>query len=545
MLKLQKLASAFMLSLMTAGMSCASQPTLIVQIVVDQLRADLIHKHRKQFTQNGFNALLRHGVEYRNAYHPHANTTTCAGHTTIATGSYPAYHGIVDNEWYDPQKKREIYCVEDTNARLLKNRGKATALQGRSPLNIKASTLSDELVLSGKGKAYAVSFKDRGAITLAGHAGKAFWFDKEDGGFISSTFYYKTLPAWLRDWNKNYKADNYTWQLDKPAKSYINVNSPTLKHDLKSFNATFPHKLKRGDPLYFKNLSRTPRADELTLEVAKLLLTHEKIGQKKQYTDYLAISFSSFDAIGHEFGPNSLEAEDDLIRLDKTIAELIAALDKKVGLANTLIIFSADHGVNETPTYLTQHHLQKAKPNNIRELSKTIRTILHQQFGLPAKALITLSLPYVYLDHTIISKHHQSSLAVSQILAHELGYKNDVFRAYALPLADHTTDWLGMKVSKMYFPSRTGDLYLVPQPNQYRPENGESQVTHGSPWVYDSYVPLFFSHPSFKHQVISRKVYTIDIAQTLSQILNIKAPSAATGDPLQEVLSQMNTDNTD
>ncbi len=527
------------------GHAKTNQPRLVVQLVVDQLRGDLIYQHQKQFGSNGFNYLLSHGIDYHNTHHPHANTTTCAGHATIATGSYPSLHGVVDNDWYDRKSKKLMYCMEDLKASILPTVHTLKKNPGRSPLNLNVSTLSDEILLANKGKAFGVSLKDRAAITLAGHAGKAFWFDKMNGGFITSNYYYSTYPQWVHEWNKQYKPQEYSWSLSRPLKEYRNANNPTFHHDFKSFGQTFPHHVSNPpSEEYFTYLSRTPKADQLTANFAEQLLIQEQLGLSANKTDYLAISFSAVDAIGHQFGPNSLEAEDNLLELDKTIANLIAVIDKQVGLKNTLIILTADHGVNDSPAYLKAHHIHELKPIDIKAAEQQIRALLKTRYQLPPQVLMSITPPYVYLDHQIINDHHLNLANVSQYLSQVLTQQPGVFKAYPLPVTNTEKDWLSAKVDKMAYPYRAGDVYIVQPPYQSNGSKKDKRVTHGSPWQYDSYVPLLFVHPNFKAQVISRPVQTTDIAPTLAAILMIKQPSGAVGQSLSEVLSALNEDNT-
>ncbi|KTD64997.1 alkaline phosphatase family protein [Legionella shakespearei] len=515
-----------------------SQPKLIVQLVVDQLRGDLIHKHQQQFGPSGFNYLLAHGIDYHNAHHPHANTTTCAGHATIATGSYPALHGVVDNDWYDRKTKKLTYCMADQKSALLPTPHTKTVIEGRSPRNLKASTLSDEIVLANKGKAFAVSLKDRAAITLAGHAGKAFWFDKTNGGFVTSTYYYSQYPLWVQNWNKQYKPEAYDWNLSLPKTSYQNANNPPFKHDYGNFGQTFPHHIMNPpSEAYFKSLSRSPKADQLTADFAEQLLVEEHIGVSDKNTDYLAISFSAVDAIGHQFGPNSVEAEDNLLQLDKTLAHLFSVIDKQVGLENTLIILTADHGVSDTPSYLKAHHIAEIKPVNSAQAERTIRVYLREKYQLPEQTLMSITPPYVYLDHQIINEHKLNLTEVSNSVANALNHQPGVFKAFVLPMANTEKDWLSAKVDKMAYPYRSGDVYIVQPPYQSHGAQNEDRVAHGSPWQYDSYVPMLFANPGFKAKRLARPVYTTDIAATLSALLLIKSPSATVGKPLPEVLN--------
>ncbi|KGP63544.1 alkaline phosphatase [Legionella norrlandica] len=535
---MKKLACGILLFLYTLicyANSC--QPKLILQIVIDQLRGDLIYRHHKQFGPSGFNYLLSHGIDYHNAHHPHANTTTCVGHSTIATGSFPSLHGVIDNDWYDRKTKQIKYCMEDLQVKILPTVHTRTEIPGRSPHNLKASTSSDEIILAKKGRAFAVSLKDRAAITLAGHAGKAFWFDKTNGGFITTNYYYSDYPSWVVNWNKNYQPKEFDWTLSHPKSFYQNADTPPFRHNYGNFGQTFPHHvINPPSEAYFKALSRTPKADELTANFAQQLLIHEKLGQTADQTDYLAVSFSAVDAIGHQFGPNSLEAEDNLITLDNTLSDFFKIIDKEVGLNNTLIILTADHGVSDGPAYLKAHKISEIKPINLRATEQSIKGLLKKRYNLPPQTLMSITPPFIYFDHQIIKDKQLNVAEISQYIAEEISHFPGVFRAYPLPLQDVEKDWLSSKVGRMSYTYRAGDVYLVQPPYQSNGAKSEDRVNHGSPWQYDTYVPLLFAHPSLKPKFIFRQVSTTDIAPTLSSLLLIKQPSASVGQPLFEVL---------
>lgn len=534
-----KIYSFFLLLIILTNNAYCNQPKLIVQIVVDQLRGDLINQHQKQFGPAGFNYLLQHGINFQNAHHPHANTTTCAGHATIATGSYPSLHGVVDNEWFDRKSKQMMYCMEDLPSKILPTTHTKTKIPGRSPNNLNGSTFSDELSLAKKGKVFAVSLKDRSAITLAGHTGKAFWFDKTNGGFVTSSYYYSNYPAWVQNWNKLYEPKAFDWNLSQPASTYQNIDTKPFKQNYGDFGQTFPHHIVNPpSENYFKSLSRTPKADQLTADFAEQLIVNEKLGSTNTKTDYLGLSFSAVDGIGHQFGPNSLEAEDNLIQLDKTLTHFFEVLDKQVGLENTLIILTADHGVSDSPSYLKAHHIKDSLPLDPITLERQIRTLLYNQFQLPEQALMSINPPYIYLDHQIINDHKLNVVKVSSFIANQLIKQQGLFKAYPLPVDNIEKDWLSAKVDRMSYPYRAGDIYLVTLPYQFHKDKKEDKVSHGSPWQYDSFVPLLFANLKFKHQLITRSVYTTDIAPTLSALLAIKPPSGAIGEPLKEVLRE-------
>ncbi len=528
-----------LLLVMNNTYATSKPPHLIVQIVVDQLRGDLIHQYQPRFSESGFNYLLNHGIEFSNAHHPHANTTTCAGHATIATGSYPSFHGIINNDWYDRNTKELIYCMEDRDSPSLIGLRTKTPTQGRSPKNLAASTTSDELILAQKGRAFAVSLKDRAAIALAGHAGKAFWFDKLNGGFITSDYYYSTYPQWVEQWNKRYNPQEIIWNLSQAKESYLNAQTPVFPQQIKEFRETFPHAITMApSEQYFKLLSKTPIADQLTADFAEHLLINEHLGTAANKTDYLGISFSAVDAIGHQFGPNSLEAEDNLLILDKTIAHLLKTIDKQVGLENTLIIITADHGVADNPAYLQRHHITEINPLNEKEITQKINAFLKQKYHLPKETLSFIIPPYIYLNHELIAQHEQNLVTITQNIATLLNHEEGLFKAYPLPVSGVAKDWLSTKVNRMAYPYRAGDIYLVAPPYQSKGALNNERVTHGSPWSYDSYVPLLFVNPNFTASTSARPVYTTDIAPTLSALLQIKYPSATVGQPLIELLEQ-------
>ncbi len=514
-------------------------PKLIVQLVVDQFRGDLLSQTKNEFGTDGFNYLMDHSINYQNAHHPHALTVTCVGHATIATGSTPSLHGIVANDWYDTRTKQLTYCTDDTKSPILATEHSKTQGPGQSPSHLMASTFSDELVLAQRGRAFGVSLKDRAAITLAGHAGKAFWFDKEHGGFITSQYYYQQYPQWVVHWNKAYHPKNETWELMSPKNTYRFAKVQPIKNHFTNFGESFPHKLGSPDsPTYYKNLAMTPFADEITADFAINLLKEEHLGKSANKTDYLAVSFSVVDVIGHHFTPNSLESEDNLKRLDQTIAKLLKAIDAEVGLKNTLIVLTADHGTTDSPHWLAQNHIQPIPALNTKHFQQSINALLFARFKLPSEAVLSIKPPYVYLNHELLAKRGLSVSKVARYVAEMLQQEPGIFTIYPLPLVHNQQDWLSNKITKMNFPGRTGDLYIVPKPYQDITDTPEIAISHGSPWNYDSYVPLLFVNPEFKPHRITRLVYTTDIASTLTGLLAIKPPSASIGNPLNEVIQQ-------
>lgn len=538
----------------------AKAPKLILQVTVDQLRGDIPFRYRHHFQKKGFNYLLDNGLVYRNAHHGHANTETIVGHVSLATGTYPANHGLVGNIWYDRKTGVATYNIESSQYHLLSEGAdvdksteidptqKVANVEGRSPNNIMASTFSDEMIIAsnGQAKVFGVSVKDRGAVSLAGHGGKAFWFSKAKGEFVTSSYYYQQYPDWVVQWNqKKYplKFANKSWQLSKKQDDYLFGDSDDNKWEfnLGNYGVTFPHKFGDANSKYFTTLlTVSPVGDEMTVDFAKSLIINEGIG-KDDITDYLSISLSSTDYIGHFFGASSLESEDNMIRLDNTIADLLAFIDKQIGLENTIIALSSDHGGPEAPGYLEQHKIQgkyvSPEQWDTLESIQTVKTKLN----IKGKLITGLFHPYIYLNHDLIHKQGLSLENVQKHVAEALLTLPDVYQAIASYRVEQGTladNDLNRRVTNNYFPNRSGDIYLVFQPQDFINDlDGlEVTVTHGSPWVYDTFVPLVIVGNGIKKKQVFRQVETVDLAPTLSALLQIKAPSASSGTILVEAL---------
>ncbi|WP_202615345.1 alkaline phosphatase family protein [Algoriphagus kandeliae] len=539
-----------------------SNPKLILQITVDQLRADMPRTVYDRLPEGGFKYLYKQGIVYENAHHRHANTETVVGHSTLATGADPSKHGMISNLWYDKDLKRTVYNVEDYHYPVIgSGRGvdktieidptqAAASTDGRSPSAIISTTFSDELMMftNGKSKVFGVSVKDRGAIPMAGHAGKAFWFSKATGGFISSTYYYDEYPGWVNKWNEKewYKSyANKSWELTNEISTYIHGEEDDMPYEtnLPGYGVVFPHPFGDTDNGYFTTfLTLSPVGDELTLDFAKELIVAEQLGTDN-FTDYLSVSFSSTDYIGHTFGPASLESEDNLIKLDRTLANLINFVDEKIGLENVLIVFSADHGAPDVPDRLKKFGIDAGYFDINSVDTSAIREVFKKKFNLSEKIVSGYFHPYVYLNRDIIEQNNLDIDEVSRTLAKELQNQESI--AFAIPSIDLlegklADTELNRSVLRNYNPKRSGEIYIVNEPYWYINDFDGLQVTstHGSPWKYDSSVPIIFAGNGLKHQTVFRNVETVDIALTLSNYLKIKIPSAASGQPLVEILKK-------
>lgn len=543
--------------------AAAKQPTkprLILQITVDQLRGDLPTRYLDRLGPGGFRYFFEHGTHYLNAHYQHANLETIVGHVGLATGAFPSAHGMVANVWFDRELGRLVYNIEDADHTMVPEKAssakgrdidptqKVAKVTGRSAKAILTSTFSDELAVAygGRSKIFAVSVKDRGAVSLAGHAGKAFWYSKQTGRFVSSTYYYDAYPAWVVKWNQKGMSDSYhqkAWQLMHDKSSYVfgNADNRPYEADIAGYGRTFPHPFGPKDSKYFYTLlTASPVGDKLTLDFAKALIENEGLGQDA-VPDYLAISFSSTDYIGHFFGPSSLESEDNILRLNQTLAELFKFVDQKVGLENTLIVLSADHGAPEAPEYMAEMGMTTGRLTPKRFDATPALQALKKKFGIGKELIKVYYHPYIYLDRELIRSKGLDLAEVAREVAAQLMKVKGI--AVAVSSSDLITGSLPdtpllRQVRRNFHPKRSGDIYLVQEPYWflYSDDSLPLCAMHGSPWRYDTYVPIMFAGAGVGKARISRLVHPVDIAATLAATLGVKPPSGCVGTPLGEVL---------
>lgn len=532
---------------------------LVLQITVDQLRGDLIDRYAAGFGTNGFRRLLKDGAFYVNAHHRHANTETVVGHTTLSTGADPAVHGMVANVWLNRATGELNYNVQDADYPLVGEGGGVDAkteidptqrlatTQGRSPRSIQTTTIGDEIALSlgPNAKVFGVSIKDRGAIAMAGHAGKAYWFSKSEGRMVTSTFYMNAYPDWVEAWNaKGVPASyaNTSWELLAEPSTYIfgDADDMPWETDFPGYGRTFPHAYGPANGKYFTTLlTVAPAGDEIVLDFAKALMAAEKIGADK-VTDYLSISFSSTDYVGHFFGPSSLESEDNLHRLDRTLAKLLAHVDKTVGLDRTLVVLSADHGASEAPGYLNSLGIGGSNFNfDAIDRSEAIAA-LKAEFGVAEELVDQFFQPYLYLNRKAIEARGLDLAVVSRRVAEELRKFPGI--AYAVSSQDLRAGAVARisitnAVLANFHKDRSGDIYVVFEPHWFVADFDGQSVTgsHGSPWIYDTHVPVIWMGPGIKAGRIGRRVETVDVAPTIAAYLRVRYPSGTRGQVLKEV----------
>ena len=558
--------------LVLAGVACLSvfcpeaasaqeaKPKLILQITVDQLRGDLPGRYLDRMGEGGFRYLLEEGGVFANAHHQHANTETIVGHTTLATGANPAVHGMIGNVWFDRGSGEMTYNIEDDRYELLTKGAdvdksseadptqKLARTEGRSPAAILSSTFSDELAIhtAGKAKVFGVSIKDRGAVSMAGHAGKAYWFSKAAQQWVTSSFYYQEYPEWVTAFNANNPIRPYigrSWELFHDRSTYLfgDRDDQPWELNMPPFGRVFPHPYGLPDEKGFSTfLTFSPAGDELTLQFVAELIENEAIGAD-EVTDYLSVSFSSTDYVGHMFGPSSLESEDNLLRLDRTLAALIKYVDEQVGLDNTLIVLSADHGGPEAPPDMRQYGFESEYVNPESWEREAGFTALKKRFGIGKQLIQQYNPPYVYLNRELIAEKGIALGDVEAAVAAELVKFDGIALAVsssAMASGRLPDTPLLRSVLNNYHPRRSGDVYVVFNPNCFINDfDGLAvAVTHGSPWRYDTFVPVIFAGAGLEPRKVFREIHTVDVAPTLSAAVGAKPPSGTRGKVLVEVL---------
>ncbi len=531
------------------------QPRLVLQVTVDGLRADLIERYRDNFDGGGFNYLLDEGAVFHNAQYLHANTETIVGHTTLATGATPAVHGMVGNVWYHADTGELGYNIEDPDAPLLPTRQTpVTGAQvdpaqlraqskGRSPRGILVPTFSDTLTVStgGKAKVFGISSKDRSAVAMAGHTGTAYWYSTDSGDFQTSSYYMDTYPEWVNQWNRARLAEklgSQPWELLLPPESYLHRTRDDRPYevDLKGYGRTFPHDFGSSDhPLFFTRLLVSPQGDRLLLDFGKTLIVAEELGQD-EVTDYLSISFSGVDAVNHFFGPGSLENEDTVIQLDRTLAELFEFIDQRIGLDKVLIVLSADHGIAEMPEFAAELGYPAGRLYS-DEVLTTARQAAETLFGDPS-LVKDFFRPYLYLDRAEIRSAGLKHRDVAASLARSMEGLQGISAAVTV---DEAMAAVGTgaesAVRHNLNPERAGDIYLYQEPYWFMFDRGAVAAMHGSPWAYDRHVPIIFAGVGIGAASHNRLVHPIDVAPTLSAILHLPPPAGAQGTALKEVLT--------
>lgn len=516
------------------------RPKLVVGIVVDQMKMEYLYRFSNDFSENGFKRLMNNGYVFQNVHYNYMPTYTGPGHASIYTGTTPATHGIVGNEWFSRKLGKDMYCTDDASVKTI---GDGTKGEGEmSPKNLLSTTITDELRLGTnfRGKVIGVSLKDRGAILPAGHfANWAFWYSKT-GAFISSTFYGEKLPDWVTNFNAEKHYMDYInkgWNLLKPVATYDESLSDDNPYEgkLNGAKPVFPYNLKE---MYEKNdagiIRSTPFGNDLLEEFAKKAIEKEDLG-KDQNTDFLTVSFSSTDYVGHSIGPRSMELQDTYLRLDLTIADFLNYLDKTVGKGNYLVFLTADHAGAENAKFLSdnKYNVTNVEPKEIRAALKKFST---DTFG--DDLVLNYSNFNLFLNKEIIKTKSLDLSKVKQAFKDFLTTQDQVKRVYTEEeiLASSGNDFYLNFIAKGYDPTQDGDLVILDKPGYI--EYGATGTSHGTPYTYDTHVPLiFFGWNIKKGASFDRKEIT-QIAPTLAQKLKITFPNGTEAKVLTEVLDK-------
>jgi arylsulfatase A-like enzyme len=508
------------LALTTAGLGSAynARPKLVVIIVIDQFRGDYLERYRDQWGEGGFRLLLEHGANFSDCNYEYANTRTAPGHATLLTGAYTNGHGIIANEWWDPQKKATVAAADDDQTKLV---GIAGA-PGASPHNLLADTLGDELKLAtqGKSRVFGVALKDRASVLPAGFAADgAYWIDRTSGAWITSTYYRHELPKWVQDFNDSKRAEKY-------------LNKEWKDSDGNVLRTTKPAEGKQGN--FYDLVGSTPLANDYEFEFAREMITYEKLGNGPA-TDLLIVSLSANDILGHKAGPDSAEMRAMALAMDRQLAEFFDFLGHQIGLANVWIALSADHGVAPLPKVAAGLRLPAANVVGDK-IRAQVNSGLSARFSHPAEYVKQFDYPLAWLS----SEAFAAVKANEQDAEHAVGeaLKQSGLRAYytrsQLERGDAPNTELGLKYLHSYSPLGGWYVMGVPPPFTIGFVGG---TDHATPYTYDTHVPLAFYGLPFQAGTYRTHAEPIDLAPTLASLLGINAPTHSVGRVLTEILA--------
>lgn len=527
-----------LLSTSILAQSTLERPKLVVGMVLDQMRWDYLYRYFDRYAdKGGFKRLLKEGNSCENTLIPYTPSVTACGHSVVYTGSAPSITGITGNAWWDRDNNRTMYCTEDKSVATV---GSSSAQGKMSPKNMLVTTVTDELRLATnfKSKVVGIAIKDRGAILPAGHsANAAYWYDNSVGKWISSTYYMQTLPTWAIDFNNRNLTDSYYekgWSLLYDSSTYVQSTADIKSYEAKPFGNNFPYDLKKYIGKDYGKINTTYFGNELTFEFAKSALQGEQLG-KRGTTDFLAVSFSSPDYIGHSFGPNSIEAEDAMLRFDLSLGAFLDYLDLVVGKNQYVLFLTADHGAAHIPEFMQENKLPGGRVYT-GKLMDRLNASLQRIYNI--KKIILSDDNYQYsLDHAKIDSAGIPSVEIINWLKKELSTEPGIDRVFALN--ELNTVPLPASIRKAinlgYHPRRSGDVQVIFKPGFIDASNATG-TTHGLWNPYDTHIPLLWYGWGIKKGKTYRETTMSDIAPTLSSLLKIQMPSGNIGTTISEVI---------
>jgi predicted AlkP superfamily pyrophosphatase or phosphodiesterase len=519
----------------TTKIAVPDKPKLVVGIVIDQMRYDFLYRYYEKYSAGGFKRLMTQGFNCKNNHYNSLPTNTAPGHTAIFTGSVPAIHGIAGNEWYDRKLGKQVYCCDDSTVSAVGSDSKAGKM---SPKNLLATTITDQLRLSNnfKSRVIGVSQKDRGAILPAGHtANAAYWFDSKIGGWISSTFYKfnnNELPQWVKDFNAQKLPNKYLekpWTTLLPIEQYTESTLDNKPYEGKlAGSSVFPHEIAASFNGLYEVFRATPFGNSITKDFAIATLNNEQLG-KGTATDFLTVSFSSTDYIGHSFGPNSIEIEDAYLRLDRDLEEFLSFLDNYLGKDNVLVFLSADHGVANVWEFNVEN---KISAGTTSPIITALKDELKKNFGDNSWILANDNYQ-IYLNYALMQEKNisfeQVFTKIREFLLKQEGIANviNLHDLSNIPLNNYQAEF----VKNGYNAKRGGDIMYLPEP-AWLDGYISSGTGHGTFYNYDSHVPLlWYGWKIPQGETVERTAIT-DISPTLAAFLNILEPNGCIGKPI-------------
>ena len=535
-----------------ASAASTTRPRLVLLIVVDQFRYDFLERFGDLFGAGGLRRLQRAGASWTNANYDHIPTETAPGHATLLTGTWPSENGIIGNQWFDRASGKIVSNVSDESATLI---GGGATEPASSPRRMLVSTLADELriVSQGRSKAIGISVKDRAAILTVGrHASAAYWYSSNTGQMVSSTYYFNRLPDWVVRFNNSKPADAYfgkTWARLKPESLYNQLSGDDRPswEDIGTAKDTnfFPHVITGGasaccDRNFYGALNYSPFSNDLLLDFAERAITNEALGADAD-TDVLSVSFSANDYVGHRFGPYSHEAMDMTLRVDESIAALLNFVDARVGLQHTLVVFTADHGCAPTPEHAASLNLpgERIKPAALRSaICNAIKTRYDRACNDKGESEYILGFEneYVYFNPVTLKRDNIAREEIERIVGEAAmtvpGIRRFFTRTQLERGAISPNDVVARRALHGFNAQRSGDVLVMPEPYKYLNEYGGA--THGSPYSYDTHVPLVIMGGGIAPGRYAQAAAPSDIAPTLATLLRMPPPSNVTGRVLTE-----------
>jgi len=505
--KIRRLAVFLPILAVLAPAAVPPRPKLVLAIVIDQFRYDYLTRFRAQY-HDGFDRLLTHGAVFTNARYPQFPTVTAVGHSTFLSGATPSMSGIIGNEWYDREAGKSVASISDPAVQLLPGPG-----GGASPRRLLVSTLGDELKIARPAsKVIGISLKDRAAILLAGHmADAAYWYNAHSGSFVSSTFYFPSLPAWVTQYDAARPVDRYR------GARWLN------------------HALPDGLSTLYRAVEGSPYGNELVESFAERAIQAEQLGQRDS-TDLLAVSFSSNDLVGHAMGPDSPEVRDMSIQTDRIIGKLFRFLDSRIGMANVLVVLTGDHGVAPMPEVQAARRMPGGRmpPGIIRQ---TVEAALTEKFG-EGNWLLTGSESALYLNLDLMRQKKLDRAEVDRAAAEAAAGVPHVFRVYTRDLLSRGVameEQVARRVQEGFYAPRSPDVYVLLEPYWLAQSRGTG---HGTTFIYDAHVPVIFMGPGIRAGRFNAPILVNDVAPTLATYLDVQTPSGSTGRCLAQLFTE-------